>query len=78
MVAMGNTQVEGVDFGETFAPTGKLSSLRLLVAMAAIHRWDIHQMDAVTAFLNGLLVDEIYLEQPEGYVVEGSEGKVLR
>ena len=50
-----------------FAPTGKTASLRLPVAMAAIHGWDIHQMDAVTAFLNSLLLDEIHVEQPEGF-----------
>lgn len=66
-VAMGNTQVPGVDFGETFAPTGKPSSLRILVAFAAIMGWEIHQMDAVTAFLNGELTEELYVEIPEGY-----------
>lgn len=77
-VALGNRQVEGLDYGDTFAPTGKPTSLRLLVAMASIHGWDIHQMDAVTAFLNGILEEEIYIEQPEGYVIEGQEGKMLR
>jgi hypothetical protein len=76
-VAMGNTQVEGEDYGDTFAPTGKPTSLRLLFAMAAIHGWEVHQMDAVTAFLNGILEEEIYMEQPEGYVIVGQEDKVL-
>lgn len=67
-VAMGNTQVEGEDYGETFAPTGKPSSLRLIVAVAAIKGWEIHQMDAVTAFLNSLLHDEVYVEQPPVFV----------
>lgn len=66
-VAMGNTQVAGEDYGETFAPTGKPSSLRLLVAVAATQGWEVHQMDAVTAFLNSDLVDEVYVEQPEGF-----------
>lgn len=73
---MGNSQVEGIDCGETFAPTGKPSSLRLLVAVASINGWEIHQMDAVTAFLNGNLEDETYVEQPNGYVRTGDEGKV--
>lgn len=77
-VAMGNTQIEGIDFNETFAPTGKPSSFRLLVAMAAIHGWDIHQMGSVTAFLNGNLDEEIYVEQPEGYRDETHPGKVWR
>lgn len=58
-VAMGKTEVEGEDYGETFAPTGKPSSLRLLVAVAAINDWQVHQMDAVTAFLNSDLHDEV-------------------
>lgn len=77
-VALGNTQMEGLEYGETFAPTGKPTSLPLLVAIAAINSWDIHQMDAVTAFLNGILEDEIYIEQPEGYVIVGQENKFLR
>lgn len=51
-VAMGNTQIQGVDYFDTFAPTGKPTSLRLIIAIAAIHGWEVHQMDAVTAFLN--------------------------
>lgn len=66
-VALGNTQVAGEDFGETFAPTGKPSSLRLLIAIAATQGWEVHQMDAVTAFLNSDLTDEVYIEQPEGF-----------
>lgn len=48
---MGNTQREGVDYDETYAPTGKPASLRLLIALAAIFAWEVHQMDAITAFL---------------------------
>lgn len=75
---MGNTQIPGVDFGETFAPTGKPSSLRLLVAIAAIMGWEIHQMDAVTAFLNGILTEELYVEIPEGFNKPEWSGKVWR
>lgn len=75
-VAMGNTQKAGEDYGETFAPTGKPTSLRLLVAIAAINGWEIHQMDAVAAFLNGLLHEDIYVEQPEGFVKAGGRGQV--
>lgn len=75
-VAMGNTQIAGEDYFETFAPTGKPSSLRLIIAIAAINGWEVHQMDAVTAFLNSDLFEVIYVEQPEGYVEAGQEGKV--
>lgn len=77
-VVMGNLQEEGVDFHETFSPTGKPSSLRLLIAIASIHGWEIHQMDAVTAFLNGDLSEEIFMEQPEGYRKLGEDSKVCR
>lgn len=75
-VAMGNTQVAGEDYFDTFAPTGKPSSLRLIVAIAAINGWEVHQMDAVTAFLNSDLSEVIFFKQPEGYVEAGQEGKV--
>lgn len=75
-VAMGNTQVAGIHYSETLAPTGKPASLRLLVAVAAIHGWEVHQMDAVTAFLNSDLFDEIYVDQPEGFKDENNPTKV--
>lgn len=75
-VAMGNTQIEGEDFGETFAPTGKPSSLRPLVAVAAIQAWEVHQMEAVTVFLNSDLHDEVYVEQPPGFVDPDNPDKV--
>lgn len=73
---MGNTQIAGEDYFQTFAPTGKPSSLRLIIAIAAINGWEVHQMDAVTAFLYSDLSEVIFVEQPEGYVEEGQEGKV--
>jgi hypothetical protein len=66
-VAKGYTQVEGEDHGDTFSPTGKPTLLRIIVAMAAKNKWQIEQMDAVAAFLNSNLDEEIYLEQPEGF-----------
>lgn len=75
-VAMGNTQVEGEDYFEPFAPTGKPTSLRIIVAIAATFGWEVHQMDAVTAFLNSDLFETIYVEQPEGFKEPGEEDKV--
>jgi hypothetical protein len=66
-VAKGYTQEEGIDYYQTFSPTGKPSSLRLVIALAARNNWIIEQMDAVAAFLNSDLDEEIYLEQPEGF-----------
>lgn len=64
-VAKGFTQTEGVDYTETFAPTGRLASLRALVAVAASNGWEIHTMDAISAFLNSILKGTIYMELPE-------------
>ena len=57
---MGNTQIDGVDCGETFAPMGKPTSLRLIIAIAAFNGWEVHQLNAVTAFLNCSLDEEVY------------------
>ena len=67
LVAKGYSQVEGVDYFETFAPTLKNDSLRLLLALAAKENLLIHQMDVSTAFLNAKLEEEVYLEQPAGF-----------
>lgn len=75
---MGNTQRAGEDYGETFAPTGKPTSLRLIIAIATINGWEIHQMDAISAFLNGLLCEDIYVEQPEGFRQPGSKDYVCK
>ena len=50
----------------------------MLIAIASIHNLEIHQMDIKTAFLNGDLDEEIYMEQPEGFIVPGQEKKVYR
>ncbi|GJU98308.1 zinc finger, CCHC-type containing protein [Tanacetum coccineum] len=61
-------QKEGIDFFDTYAPVARISTIRLLLALAAIHDLVIHQMDVKTAFLNGDLDEEIYMKQPEGFV----------
>ena len=66
LVAKGCSQVEGVDFSETFAPVAKFNTIRVILALAAAMGLEIHQMDVKTAFLNGELDVEIYMEQPEG------------
>jgi len=66
----------GIDFEETFAPVVRFSSIRTLLAFAANNDMIIHQMDVVTAFLNGELQEEIYMQQPPGYEVSGKESLV--
>ena len=78
LVIQGFRQKEGIDFFDTYAPVARISTIRLLIALASIHNLEIHQMDVKTAFLNGDLEEEIYMKQPEGFVVPGSESKVCK
>lgn len=78
LVAKGYTQKEGIDYSETYAPVVKLSSVRALIALGLQEGHTIHQMDVKTAFLNGDLEEETYMEQPEGFKKKGEEHKVCR
>ena len=78
LVAKGYSQTEGIDFNETFAPVAKFNSIRVLLALAAQQDFEVHQMDVKTAFLNGDLEEEIYMQQPEGFISIGQEGKVCK
>jgi len=76
VVVKGYAQMFGVDFSETFALVARLDTIRMLLALAAQNGWTIHQMDVKYAFLNGYLEEEIFVEQPEGFVIQGVEEKV--
>jgi hypothetical protein len=67
LVAKGFAQECGVDYFETFAPVARHDTIRLLIALAAQKRWKIHQLDIKSAFLNGELEEDIFVEQPEGF-----------
>jgi len=67
MVARGFGQVEGVDYSETYAPVVKLTSIRVLLAIVVILNLILHQMDVITAFLNGDLNELVFMEQPQGF-----------
>jgi hypothetical protein len=71
LVARGFTQTFGVDYKETFAFVVKFMSIHCILALAAIEDMEIYQMDVKTAFLNGYLEEEIYMEQPKGFTQEG-------
>ena len=77
-MAKGFLQKYGIDYDETFSPVVRFSSIRALLAFGVSRQMLIHQMDVVTALLNGTLDEEIYMQQPEGYVEPGKEGLVCR
>src|SRR5713226_1564734 len=78
LVAKGFMQIPGIDYDETFSPVACFESLQLLLALAALENWEIHQMDVKLAFLNGVLNEEIYMEQPQGFIAAEQENKVCQ
>ena len=77
-VARGFSQVEGVDYDETFAPVARFSSIKAVISVVAEMGWKIHQMDVKTFFLNGFLQEEVYLEQPQGFEIYERDSHVCR
>ncbi|KAL0340068.1 UNVERIFIED_CONTAM: Retrovirus-related Pol polyprotein from transposon RE1 [Sesamum radiatum] len=75
LVAKGYSQLPGIDYTETFAPVARLDTIRALIAIAANKKWKIYQMDVKSAFLNSYIDEEIYVEQPQGFIAKGSERK---
>ena len=78
LVAKGFTQQEGIDYTETFSHVVRFTSIRIILALVAGLDLELHQMDVKTAFLNGELEEKIYMVQPEGFIVPGSEHKVCK
>lgn len=73
LVAKGYTQRHGIDFKEVFAPVARIETIRFIIALAASHDWEAHHLDDKTAFLHGDLKKDVYVAQPEGFKVNGSE-----
>nr|GEV62908.1 retrotransposon protein [Tanacetum cinerariifolium] len=77
LVIQGFRQKEGIDYFNTYEPFARITTIRLFLALAAIHNVVIHQMDVKTTFLNGDLDEEVYMKQPKGFVMPGNEHKVF-
>lgn len=76
LVAKGFTQKGGVDYKETSSPISKKDSLRIIIALVAHFDLELHHMDMKTAFLNGNLDEEVYMDQLEGFLNKGKEHMV--
>ena len=63
-VARGFSQKEGIDYEETFSPVARYTSIRTIITLASMMKWDLHQMDVKTTFMNGMIEVEFYIEQP--------------
>jgi transposase InsO family protein len=77
-VARGFSQKEGIDYEETFSPVARYTSIRTIIALAAKMKWKLHQMDVKTTFLNGVIEEEVYIEQPQGFEVEYKKTHVCK
>jgi hypothetical protein len=73
LMAKGFTQREGIDYTEIFSPVSCKDSLGIIISLVAHYNIELHQMDVKTAFLNGDLLENVYMAQPKGFTVKGKE-----
>eukprot|EP00253_Pinus_taeda_P028706 PITA_28706 len=78
LIVKGYKQQQGRDYDETFALVARMETVRTMLSIVAQYKWKIYQMDVKSAFLNGVLKEEVYVEQPSGYEVDGQEHKVCK
>ncbi|GJX68415.1 retrovirus-related pol polyprotein from transposon TNT 1-94 [Tanacetum coccineum] len=78
LVARGYHQEEGIDFEESFAPVARLDAIRIFLAYAAHMNMIVYQMDVKTTFLNGILREEVYVSQPDGFVDQDNPNHVYK
>jgi hypothetical protein len=77
-VARGFSQKEGIDYEETFAPVARYNSIRAILAITAVMKWKVHRMGAKTTFLNSVIEEEVYVDQPQGFKTHDSQTHVCR
>jgi hypothetical protein len=77
-VAHGFSQKEGIDYEDTFTPVAIYTLIRTIIALAAKMKWNLHQMEVKIAFLNGVIEEEVYIEQPQEFEVEDRKSRVYK
>ena len=77
-LAQGFSQIKGIEYDENFAPIVRYSSIRSILSLSGKMGWHIHQMDMKTMFLNGIIEEEVYIEEPEGFEIFSSDLHVCR
>jgi hypothetical protein len=77
-LARGFSQVEGIDYAETFDPIARYTSIRMIISLVASMGWRLHQMDVKTTFLNGEIEEEVYIEKLDGFVIYEKDSHVCR
>ena len=78
LVVKSYKQQQGRDYEETFAPIARMELVRTVLSIAAQKKWKVYQMDVKSTFLNGVLKEEVYVEKPPRYEIEGQEHKVCK
>ncbi|KAK9931774.1 hypothetical protein M0R45_019038 [Rubus argutus] len=78
LVAKGYVQEYEIDYSEVFAPVARMDTVRMILALAAQRSWVVYQLDVKSTFLQGELAEDIYVEQPKGYVQKGAADKVYK
>lgn len=78
VVAKGYAQREGEDYDKIFSPIARIETIRLFMALGTQRRWRLYQLDVKTTFLNGELKEEVFVYQPEGFIISGEEDKVYK
>ncbi|KAK9922023.1 hypothetical protein M0R45_030505 [Rubus argutus] len=78
LVAKGYAQQQGIDYNEVFAPVTRWDTIRMVLALAAHKGWSVYQLDVKSAFLHGELKEDVYVQQPPGYIRKGEEEKVYK
>ena len=72
-VDRGFSQKKGIDYEEKFSPVSRYTSIKTIMELSSMMKWDLHQMDVNTTFLNGVIEEYVYIKQPQGFQVEDGE-----